>query len=178
MTQAQEIIQTLEECFRDRSIDTQSPKSGFKDKKSYRCQWKSEELKVRAEIFYEDANRIQLNSLLVEKNITNRAEDYLTVSGQAICQRLTYLPESLQMIESSPASNSILCRSAHPEVRSGEISYFELILKHGAWFGYRNLLSLRRFETRRITDEPRVNVPFVLTKAQMVRFVGDLIDIL
>lgn len=178
MTQAQEIIQTLEECFRDRSIDTQSPKSGFKDKKSYRCQWKSEELKVRAEILYEDANRIQLNSLLVEKNITDRAKDYLTMSGQTICQRLAYLPEALQIIESNPESNAILCRSVQPEVRSGEISYFELILKHGAWFGHRNLLTLRRFETRRITDEPRASVPFVLTKAQMERFVGDLIDIL
>jgi hypothetical protein len=93
MTQSQEIIQTLEECFRDRSIDTQSSKAEAKKKKSYRCQWKSEELKVRAEMYHEDAHRFLLNSLLVEKNITNRAEEYLTLAGQATVQRISYLPE-------------------------------------------------------------------------------------
>lgn len=178
MTQSQEIMQTLEDCFRDRSIDTRSSKAEVKHKKSYRCQWKSDELKVRAEIYHEDAQRVLLNSLLVEKNITDADNDYLALAGEALVRRLSYLSEALRMIELDKTSNAVLLRSVHPELRSGEISYFEMILKHGAWFGQRNLLTLKRFECRRNTDEPRVIIPFVLTKLQMERFVGDLIDIL
>jgi hypothetical protein len=178
MTQTAEIMATLEASFRDRSVETQSIKGERKKNRSYRCQWKSDELKVRVELFHEDSNRMLLNSLLVEKNIRQWREDFLEQTVTAILNRLTYLQGSFQMIELDETNQALLLRSADPELRTGEISYFEIIFKHGAWFGQRNHLTLKRYESRRNSKEPRAQAPFTLSKPQMERLLDDLIGIL
>jgi hypothetical protein len=121
-----------------------------------------------------------LNSISVSKNIsqdTNMAE-YLKKAAETIEKRINYLMEPLKIIELDSTTKAVQLRSEKPEMNDGRLSYYELVLKAGKWFGYRNHVSMHRY-SQHSQDEPnRHAVPFPITKKQFQKLIDDLTEIL
>jgi hypothetical protein len=180
MNPAAELMKALENAFRERSFDSKDSLIRLTQNGNYIFQWKSENINVKGEFLQEDSIGLLVNSLTVEKDIQEDKDptQYLKHAAEAIEERVNYLLEPLKIVEFDSTSNAVQMRSEKPEVTDGNVSYYELILKSGKWFGYRDYCLLRRY-MHRTDDEPsRKIVAFPLTKRQLEKLLSDLIDIL
>ncbi len=88
-----------------------------------------------------------------------------------LCQRITYLLETLHPLEFDAHGNEVLIRSSAPDTSTpGQTRYYEVQLSsHGG-----GKFSLRRYEADR-TNGGRVPVPLRLTHEQLAKLVNDLV---
>ena len=180
MSTAKEIVNAIEKAFREKSFDSHDSAVRVGRSGHYVFEWKSNEVSVKGELLQEDSIGVMMNSLIVEKDIGEDKEisAYLKGVADAIEKRVTYLMEPLKVIEIDSTSNAVQIRSEKPEMREGFLSYFELILKSGKWFGHRDHVSLCRHSHRPEAEKRRRKVAFPLTKVQLERLLSDLIEIL
>jgi hypothetical protein len=180
MGHGSEILKQMEHCFQEKLFDSEQSILRTGKNASHLLEWKENETTVKAEIMAADTIGVLLNSVTVEKDIkeTRDTIEYLRQVAESIEKRVTYLMEPLKLVELDSTSNALQIRSEKPEVSDGTISYFELILKSGRWFGYRNSLLLRRYSQRPGEEKDRTVTPFPLTKKQLERLLDDLIEAL
>jgi hypothetical protein len=97
--------------------------------------------------------------------------DVLKTWAGGLCQRITYLLESLHPLEFDAHGNEVLIRSHPPDTsQPGQTKYYEVLLSsHGG-----GQFSLRRFEADRATGG-RIRVPLRLTHEQLAKLVNDLV---
>lgn len=174
------MIEHLETAIRTKNFDAQESKVRVGKHGNYLLEWKSEDAVIKAEFLQEDSIGVLTSWLEVEKNAGESVDssEYLKTAAEGIVERVNYLMEPLKIVEIDSAGNAVQLRSERPERTQGTLSYYEVILKAGKWFGYRNHLSFRRY-SHRSEDEPnRKAVAFPLTKQQLERLINDLIAIL
>jgi len=97
--------------------------------------------------------------------------DVLKTWAGGLCQRITYLLETLNPLEFDAQGNEVLIRSNPPDSsQPGQTKYYEVLLSsHGG-----GTFSLRRYETDRNTGG-RIQVPLRLTHEQLAKLVNDLV---
>lgn len=96
--------------------------------------------------------------------------DLLKAWAAALCQKVTYLLETLQPLEFDVQGQQALIRSHPPDPGNGQPRYYEVILSsHG-----QGLFSLRRFEADRASGT-RTLVPLRVTHEQLAKLVNDLV---
>lgn len=179
MGHASEIVKDMEKSFREKTFDDKDSLIRATNT-GYLLEWKSGEVTLKAEIAAEDTIGLMLNGVIVEKDIleSQNTLEYLRSAAEAIERRINYLMEPLKLVELDSTTNALQIRSERPEVNEGAINYFEVILKSGRWFGYRNSLVLRRYSQRPGEEKDRRVEAFPLTKKQFERLLDDLIEIL
>jgi hypothetical protein len=103
--------------------------------------------------------------------LTGTALDMLKTWAGGLCQRITYLLETLHPLEFDAQGNEVLIRSNPPDTsQPTQPKYYEVLLSsHGG-----GQFSLRRFEGNRTTGG-RVRVPLRLTHEQLAKLVNDLV---
>lgn len=96
--------------------------------------------------------------------------DLLKRWANGLCQRITYLLETLNPLEVDVENNEVLIRSNPPDTSTGSPRYYEVQLASlgGGQF------SLRRFEAL-ATGGGRTPVPLRLTHEQLAKLVNDLV---
>lgn len=95
--------------------------------------------------------------------------DVLKTWAQGLCQRITYLLETLNPLEFDAQGSEVLIRSHPPDNSAGHLKYYEVILSsQGAG----------RFTLQRFEADPqaggRVRVPLRITHEQLSKLVNDL----
>lgn len=91
--------------------------------------------------------------------------------GEGLCQRITYLLETLGPLEYDAQGNELLIRSTPPDTSSapGQTKYYEVLLSaQGS-----GKFSLRRYQSDRSTGS-RTAVPLRITHEQLAKLVNDL----
>jgi hypothetical protein len=180
MSNSHEILSAIEKAFQQKDFDSRDSILRLSKQGSYVFEWNSPDIKVKGDLSELDSIGILLNSLEVSKNINEERDiaEYLKSAAEAIEKRINYLMEPLKIIELDSTTNAVQLRSERPEASDGHLSYYELVLKAGKWFGYRNHVSAHRY-SQRIEDEPnRQSVPFPITKKQFQKLIDDLTEIL
>jgi hypothetical protein len=96
--------------------------------------------------------------------------DVLKTWAHGLCQRITYLLETLHPLEYDAQGNQVLIRSNPPDAsQPGRTKFYEVLLSsHGG-----GRFSLTRHETDPATGG-RVRVPLRLTHEQLAKLVNDL----
>jgi hypothetical protein len=97
-----------------------------------------------------------------------RSIDALTDWGNRLAARLTYLMETLVVLETDPLGGEVELRSRTPTPRGGKRSYYELRLRRDA------SLSLVRVAYDESTRR-RETIPCQLTREALDRLVDDLV---
>jgi hypothetical protein len=97
--------------------------------------------------------------------------DVLKTWANGLCQRITYLLETLHPLEYDAQGNQVLIRSNPPDTsQPGRTKFYEVLLSsHGG-----GRFSLTRHETDPATGG-RVHVPLRLTHEQLAKLVNDLV---
>ncbi|MBI1345499.1 hypothetical protein GC163_04350 [bacterium] len=99
--------------------------------------------------------------------------DTLKTWAQGLCQRITYLLETLHPLEFDAQGNEVLIRSNPPDTSVGHPKYYEVVLStQGA-----GRFTLQRFEADSQSGG-RVRVPLRITHEQLSKLVNDLIGTL
>ncbi len=108
---------------------------------------------------------------LVIPALTSSTIDVLKAWASGLCQRITYLLETLHPLEFDVQNNEALIRSNPPDTTtSGQPRYYEVTLSaHGS-----GRFSLRRFEAD-LAQGGRQPVPLRLTHEQLAKLVNDLV---
>jgi hypothetical protein len=180
MNNSHEILKAIEKAFQQKDFDSRESVLRLSKQGSYVFEWNSPEIKVKGDLSELDSIGILLNSIEVSKNINEEKDipEYLKTAAETIEKRVNYLMEPLKIIELDSTTKAVQLRSEKPESIDGRLSYYELVLKAGKWFGYRNHVSLHRY-SQNPEDEPnRHSVSFPVTKKQFQKLVDDLTEIL
>ncbi|MDZ4683704.1 MAG: hypothetical protein SH850_01365 [Planctomycetaceae bacterium] len=100
--------------------------------------------------------------------------DVLKTWAGGLCQRITYLLETLSPLEFDAQGSEVLIRSTTPDTsHPGQTKYYEVLLSsHGG-----GQFSLRRYEADRATGG-RAHVPLRITHEQLAKLVNDLVTTL
>jgi hypothetical protein len=115
-----------------------------------------------------DWNR--LGCLLEGLRLERRDDAQLSLDPTRIVERITYLEESLSIIETEIESGRAILRSSPPRISGGSTSFFEVDLNQ------RRGLSLRRYNYDRDLRE-RFPVAAPLSSATLERLISDLIQL-
>ena len=180
MSIAKELIQAIEVAIRSKSFDDRNSVVRLGKQGSYLFDWKSGEVALKGELLQEDSIGVLVNWLELYKDVNAETDSatYLKEAGEAIVARIRYLNEPLRVVEMDTTTNAIQIRSEKPLKEEGHISYFEMILKTGKWFGYRNYISVHRYSQKPDEEPSREVVAFPVTKLQFEKLLNDLIEIL
>ncbi|MCI0416739.1 hypothetical protein L0222_28550 [bacterium] len=180
MSNASEILNAIESAFQQKDFDSRDSIVRLHHSGSYVFEWADAEVTVKGDLAQADSIGFLLNSIEISKSIREKVDiaDYLKTVAETIEKRVNYLMEPLKIIELDSTTNAVQMRSEKPEIQDGNLSYFEVILKAGKWFGYRNYVSLHRYTNRREDEENRRRVSFPVTKKQFQKLVDDLIEIM
>ncbi|MDX1967796.1 MAG: hypothetical protein SFV23_11540 [Planctomycetaceae bacterium] len=108
---------------------------------------------------------------LVAPALSTASMDILRQWASGLCQRITYLLETLNPLEFDVQGNEVLIRSNPPDnTLPGQPRYYEVLLSsHGG-----GRFSLRRFEADP-TGGGRTPVPLRITHEQLSKLVNDLV---
>jgi hypothetical protein len=173
-----EIAKGLDKAFREKNFSSKDSIIRLNSQGAYVFEWRADELTIKGEILQEDSIGFMLQSLMLEKNVEAEVTaSYLQQVAQQIEQRVNYLQEPLKLIELDSNANAVQMRSESPEVSEGTISYFEVLLKSGAWFGHRNRLTFHRYTSLPERQGERRPIAFPVTKRQLERLLDDLISV-
>jgi hypothetical protein len=126
------------------------------------------EEKLHVEVKLADSSR--LGCLLDSLNLEHTEGGQLTVDPEKIVERITYLGERLEIIETEGNEGMTILRSTPPRVDGEVISFFEMVLDGS------QKLSLVRYTYDPKTEE-RTPMPAPLTRDALERLVGDLIEL-
>jgi hypothetical protein len=179
MSNALEILSAIEKSFQQKDFDSHDSILRPGKQGTYVFEWNSADTTIKGDLSEIDSIGILLNSIEVSKNISPVMEiaDYLKQTAETIEKRVNYLMEPLKIIEMDSTTKAVQLRSEKPEMQDGRLSYYELVLKAGKWFGYRNHVSVQRY-TQLPEEEPnRHPVSFPVTKKQFQKLVDDLTEI-
>jgi hypothetical protein len=123
--------------------------------------------KLRVDLKLADWSR--LGCLLARLDIENTPEGCLKADPVRIEERINYLEERLQIIETEEGEGRTILRSSPPRVDEEGIRFFEMVLDRST------RLSLVRYRYDSKMDE-RTPVPAPLTRDTLERLLSDLID--
>ncbi len=110
----------------------------------------------------------RLGCLLERLELSHARGLPLQIAPAAIADMITYLGETLRVIETEEARGRALLRSARPTVRGGKPEYFEVILDPTPGL----TLSRHAYDSER---GERVAIPAPLTRQALERLVEDLL---
>jgi hypothetical protein len=180
MSQAMEILEAIEIAFQNKDFDSRDSIVRLSQAGTYVFEWTNGEVNIKGEMSHSDSIGFLLNSVEISKNIRENVDlaGYLKGVAETIEKRINYLMEPLKIIEVDSTTNAVQLRSEKPEMLDGHLSYFEIVLKAGKWFGHRNHVSLHRFTHRQLDEGNRGSIPFPVTKRQFQKLLDDLIEIL
>jgi hypothetical protein len=179
MSNASDIVSAIESAFQTKDFDSRESIVRLHHSGIYVFEWADAEVTVKGDLAETDSIGFLLNSIEVSKSIREKVDaDYLKTVAETIEKRVNYLMEPLKIIELDSTTNAVQMRSEKPEVHEGNLSYFEMILKAGKWFGYRNYVSLHRYTNIREDESNRRSISFPVTKKQFQKLIDDLIEIM
>ncbi len=127
------------------------------------------ERKLRCRVLSTDRLACEIESIQVhspELNVLN-AESLDALSVQ-LSDRISYLEESLTLVEKDAIAIEAQLRSTRPMLAEGAKNYFELIVG-------RNGVLLQRYQ--KSVGNQRTTVPAVLSRATVCRLCSDLLDL-
>jgi len=126
------------------------------------------EEKLRMEVKLADSSR--LGCLLDGLHLEHTEEGQLAVDPAQVVERITYLGERLEIIETEGNGGMTILRSTPPRVDGEVVSFFELVLDRST------KLSLVRYK-----HDPRTNtrapMRAPLTRDTLERLISDLIEL-
>lgn len=180
MGKAPEILNAIEAAFHEKDFESRDSIVRMSQSGSYVFEWTDPEVSVKGDLSHADSIGFLLNSIEISKNVRENAEmsGYLKEVAEGIEKRINYLMEPLKIIELDSTTNAVQLRSEKPELQDGHLSYFEIVLKAGKWFGHRNHVSLHRFTHKQQDEGNRGTISFPVTKKQFQKLLDDLIEIL
>jgi hypothetical protein len=180
MSKATEILNAIETAFEQKDFESRDSIVRMSQAGTYLFEWTDQEVTVKGDLSRADSIGFLLNSIEISKNVRENVDmaDYLKEAAETIEKRMNYLMEPLKIIELDTTTNAVQLRSERPELQEGHLSYFEIVLKAGKWFGHRNHVSLHRFHHKLQDEGNRGTIPFPVTKKQTQKLLDDLIDIL
>jgi hypothetical protein len=129
---------------------------------------KASDEKLRVEVKLADYGR--LGCLLDSLHIEHVKGGQLSVDPVQIVERITYLGERLEVIETEGEEGLTILRSTPPRVDGEVISFYEIGLDRST------RLSLVRYKHDPKTAE-RTPMPAPLTRDALERLIGDLIEL-
>jgi len=124
--------------------------------------------KLRLEVKLADCGR--LGCLLDSLNLEHIQDGQLAVNAVQVAERITYLEERLDIIESEGEKGRTLLRSTPPKVDGQAVSFFEMVLDRST------RLSLVRYRYDANSGE-RTPVSAPLTRDTLERLIGDLLEL-
>jgi len=124
--------------------------------------------KLRLEVKLADCGR--LGCLLDSLNLEHIQDGQLAVNAVQVAERITYLEERLDIIESEGEKGRTLLRSTPPKVDGQAVSFFEMVLDRST------RLSLVRYKYDANSGE-RTPVSAPLTRDTLERLIGDLLEL-
>ena len=180
MGKAPEILNAIEAAFHQKDFESRDSIVRLSQSGSYVFEWTDPEISVKGDLSHSDSIGFLLNSVEISKNVRESVEmsGYLKEAAERIEKRINYLMEPLKIIELDSTTNAVQLRSEKPELQDGHLSYFEIVLKAGKWFGHRNHVSLHRFTHKQQDEGNRGTISFPVTKKQFQKLLDDLIEIL
>ena len=180
MSQALEILGAIETAFQNKDFESRDSIVRMSQTGTYVFEWTDSGVTVKGELSHSDSIGFLLNSVEISKNIQENVDrtGYLKGVAETIEKRVNYLMEPLKIIEVDSTTNAVQLRSEKPELQDGHLSYFEIVVKAGKWFGHRNHVSLHRFTHSQQDEGNRGTVSFPVTKRQLQKLLDDLIEIL
>ena len=180
MGKAPEILNAIEAAFHQKDFESRDSIVRMSQSGSYVFEWTDPEISVKGDLSHSDSIGFLLNSVEISKNVRESVEmsGYLKEAAERIEKRINYLMEPLKIIELDSTTNAVQLRSEKPELQDGHLSYFEIVLKAGKWFGHRNHVSLHRFTHKQQDEGNRGTISFPVTKKQFQKLLDDLIEIL
>ena len=180
MGKAPEILNAIEAAFHQKDFESRDSIVRMSQSGSYVFEWTDPEISVKGDLSHSDSIGFLLNSVEISKNVRESVEmsGYLKEAAERIEKRINYLMEPLKIIELDSTTNAVQLRSEKPELQDGPLSYFEIVLKAGKWFGQRNHVSLHRFTHKQQDEGNRGTISFPVTKKQFQKLLDDPIEIL
>jgi hypothetical protein len=124
--------------------------------------------KLRMEVKLADSSR--LGCLLDSVHLEHTEGGQLAAEPEKIVERVTYLGERLEIIETEGKEGMTILRSTPPLVDGEVISFYELVLDRST------RLSLIRYKYDPETEE-RTPMPAPLTRDALERLIGDLVEL-
>ena len=124
--------------------------------------------KLRLELKLADSSR--LGCLLDRLHLEHTEGGQLAVDPAQIVERMTYLGERLEIIETEGKEGMTILRSTPPRVDGEVISFYEMVLEEST------RLSLVRYKYDPETEE-RTPMPAPLTRDTLERLISDLIEL-
>jgi len=124
--------------------------------------------KLRLELKLADSSR--LGCLLDRLHLEHTEGGQLAVDPAQIVERMTYLGERLEIIETEGEKGMTILRSTPPRVDGEVISFYEMVLEEST------RLSLVRYKYDPETEE-RTPMPAPLTRDTLERLISDLIEL-
>ena len=124
--------------------------------------------KLRLELKLADSSR--LGCLLDRLHLEHAEGGQLAVDPAQIVERMTYLGERLEIIETEGEKGMTILRSTPPRVDGEVISFYEMVLEEST------RLSLVRYKYDPETEE-RTPMPAPLTRDTLERLISDLIEL-
>lgn len=124
--------------------------------------------KLRLEVKLADCGR--LGCLLDSLNLEHIQDGQLAVDPEQVAERITYLEERLDIIETEGEEGRTLLRSTPPKVDGQAVSFFEMVLDRST------RLSLVRYRYDANSGE-RTPVSAPLTRDTLERLIGDLLEL-
>lgn len=124
--------------------------------------------KLRVEVKLADSSR--LGCLLERLDLEHTAGGQLAVDPVQVVERITYLGERLEIIETEGKEGMTILRSTPPRVDGEVVSFYELLLERST------RLSLARYKHDPRT-KTRTPMPAPLARDTLERLVGDLIEL-
>ena len=126
------------------------------------------EEKLRVEVKLADSSR--LGCLFDRLHLEHTEGGQLAVDPIQVVERITYLEERLEIIETEGNEGMTILRSTPPRVDGEVISFYEMVLDRST------RLSLIRYKHDPKTEE-RTPMPAPLTRDTLERLIGDLIEL-
>lgn len=126
------------------------------------------EEKLRVEVKLADSSR--LGCLFNRLHLEYTESGQLAVDPVQIVERITYLGERLEIIETEGKEGMTILRSTPPRADGEVISFYEMVVDEST------RLSLVRYKYDPKTEE-RTPMPAPLTRDTLERLIGDLIEL-
>ena len=131
-------------------------------------QVEASEGKLRVEVKLADSSR--LGCLLDRLHLEHTEGGQLAVDPVQVVERITYLGERLEIIETEGKEGMTILRSTPPRIDGEVVSFYELLLDRST------RLSLLRYKHDPRT-KTRAPMPAPLTRDTLERLIGDLIEL-
>ena len=111
----------------------------------------------------------RLGCLLDEFDVEHVREGQLKIDPVRISEKISYLGEKLEVIESEKGAGRTILRSSPPRTDGGVISFYEMVLDRAT------RLTLTRYRYDHETEQ-RTPMPAPLARETLERLLGDLIN--